>query len=132
VDGLVEWLRAQLDEDEQAARRAGDSFRQVGETGVIVATEGDRAEECASANWAGIAEHIVRHDPARVLREIDAKRRILAECAYWHGKLAKEAVDPSPMPFPALGEVLDAVTPILRALALPYADRPGYREEWRP
>jgi len=49
VDDLVQWLRAQLDEDEQIARRAGDSFRQIGETGVIVATEGDRAEECASA-----------------------------------------------------------------------------------
>ncbi len=75
---LMQFLRDRLDEDEQAARRAGDSFRQIGETGVIVATEGDRAEECASANWAGIAEHIVRHDPARVLRDVEAKQRVLA------------------------------------------------------
>lgn len=74
---LVDFLRARLDEDERAARRAGDSFRQIGETGVIVATEGDRAEECASANWAGAAEHIVRHDPARVLAEVESKRRLL-------------------------------------------------------
>jgi hypothetical protein len=117
MDELVEWLRAQLDEDEQAARRAGDSFRQVGETGVIVAIEGDRAEECASANWAGIAEHIVRHDPARVLREVDAKRQMIGAIEH----LLVQVDDP----------FADAKG-VLRLLALPYADRPGFREEWRP
>jgi FAD/FMN-containing dehydrogenase len=101
MDELVQWLNEQLDADYAAAGRVAES----GNVGV----------------WS----------PGQVQREIDAKRRILAECAHWHGKLAKEVVNPSPVPFPALGEVLDAVTPILRALALPYADRPGYREEWR-
>lgn len=109
---LVRWLGEQLDEDERIARRAGDSFRQIGETGVIVATEGDRAEECASANWAGVAEHIVEHDPARVLREIDAKRRIL-------NTLREEGGD-------------RMFADIFRLLALPYAERPGYLESWRP
>ena len=112
MDELVRWLGAQLDEDERIARRAGDSFRQIGETGVIVATEGDRAEECATANWAGIAEHIVAHDPARVLREIDAKRRIFST-------LHEEGGD-------------RMFADIFKLLALPYADRPGYRENWRP
>lgn len=115
MDDLVQWLREQLDEDERTARRAGDSFRQIGETGVIVATEGDRAEECASANWAGIAKHIVAHDPARVLREIDAKRQIVDRYAW-----LREHGDTGNMAW------------VLQVLALPYADQPGYREEWRP
>jgi Family of unknown function (DUF6221) len=125
MDDLVAWLRAQLDEDERIARRAGDSFRQIGETGVIVATEGDRAEECASANWAGVAEHIVEHDPARVLREIDAKRRLLAI----HRPYVPE---PDQSCLGCAGGIMFTSCPVVRLLALPYADRPGYCEEWRP
>ncbi len=115
MDDLVRWLGEQLDEDERIARRAGDSFRQIDETGVIVATEGDRAEECASANWAGVAEHIVEHDPARVLREIDAKRRIIA---------AYENYDQD-------APELDVPYSVLQLLALPYAHRPGHQAQWR-
>jgi hypothetical protein len=125
VEDLVQWLSAQFEEDERIARRAGDSFRQIGETGVIIATEGDRAEECASANWAGVAEHIVAQDPARVLREIDAKRRILAE-VYPEVAKAEEMIQDE---WHSGG---DTDGDLLRLLALPYADRPGYREEWRP
>ena len=56
--------------------------------------------------------------PARVLAECDAKRRIV-ELAdrddNWRYGMHSEAI----------GEVL-------RLLALPYADHPDYREEWRP
>lgn len=134
MDDLVQFLRDRLAEDEQAARRAGSSFRQIGETGVIVATDGDRAEECASANWSGIAEHIVRHDPARVLRDVEAKRAAIDQCAYWNERAACEAVEPPKYPQPGLdiGLLLDAMNPVLRALALTYADHPDYRDSWRP
>ncbi|WP_020659012.1 DUF6221 family protein [Amycolatopsis benzoatilytica] len=59
---------------------------------------------------AGVARHIVRHDPSRVLSEADAKRRIIAVVAE--------------------GRDLDAR--VLRILALPYALHPDYRPEWRP
>jgi hypothetical protein len=143
---LVQWLTACLDEDERIARRAGDSFRQIGETGVIVATEGDRAEECASANWAGVAEHIVRHDPARVLREIDAKRQMLdaylppgadphpgLPCINYEGARPEDFDE-----YDSCSRHLEANKRrfhgdyVLRLLALPYADRPGYLESWRP
>lgn len=83
---------------------------------------------------ASVAGHIIRHDPARVLREIDAKRRIIAQCVYWNERAAQEAVDPPKYPQPGLdlGLLLDAMNPVLRLLALPYADRPGYRAEWAP
>jgi hypothetical protein len=53
--------------------------------------------------------------PARVLREIDAKRQIVERYAWLreHGDTGGTAW-------------------VLPLLALPYADRPGYREEWRP
>lgn len=123
MDDLVQFLRARLDEDEQAARRAGDSFRQISETGVIVATEGDRAEECASANWAGIAEHIVRHDPARVLAEVEAKRELLADYERFVAERRRMMGGWDSYPEPS---------PVLTAFATVYADHPDYRPEWRP
>lgn len=123
MNDLVEFLRARLDEDEQVARRAGETFGQIGETGVIVATEGDRAEECASANWAGIAEHIVRHDPARVLREVTAKRELLAYC---ERAMAHE----DPLTRDRAGEVAMAAITVTY-LASAYGDHSDYREEWR-
>ena len=132
MDERVQFLRDRLDEDQAAASRAGDSFRQIGETGVIVATDGDRAEECASANWAGIAEHIVRHDPARVLAEVESKRQNLAEL-----KAAEEAMDRAARDRDTVGynavraewTVLKRV--VLRDLSV-YADHPAYKPEWRP
>jgi hypothetical protein len=128
TDDLVQWLGAQLDEDEATARNVESSWRQIGETGVIVASDGQYAEECANGNWAGIAEHIVRHDPARVLREIDAKRQLLA--------LHTELEDSQEMQTycstcDTTGKYPEYPCTTLRLLALPYADRAGYREDWR-
>jgi len=53
--------------------------------------------------------------PTRVLAECETKRRIVELCAYWQRPV--DGLD---------GE------DILRLLALPYADHPDYREEWRP
>ncbi|MDT0608853.1 DUF6221 family protein [Streptomyces lancefieldiae] len=143
MDDLAQWLRAQLDEDERIARAATEGPWSVDDNSYAEAiyAADRRTTVVAGGRWGGEASvfestedalHIAAHDPARVLREIDTKWKILVECVYWHGKLAGEAAAPSPAPFPALGEALDAVTPILRARALPYVDRPGYREEWRP
>ncbi|WP_282686313.1 MULTISPECIES: DUF6221 family protein [unclassified Streptomyces] len=133
---LMQFLRDRLDEDEQAARRAGDSFRQIGETGVIVATEGDRAEECASANWAGIAEHIVRHDPARVLRDVEAKQRVLALHSTPHTVVDGFCVeDGGPCTHRGEAECTlcgETGCTTLRLLVLPYANHPNYRDDWRP
>lgn len=118
---LVQFLRDRLAEDEQAARRAGDSFRQIGETGVIVATDGDRAEECASANWSGIAEHIVRHDPARVLREVAAKRELLADYERFVAERRRMMGGWDSYP---------ETSPVLTAFAAVYADHPDYKNEW--
>lgn len=65
------------------------------------------------------ALHIARWDPARVLAEIAAKRRILAlEPDGDHGGYPDG--------------YSSAKHEALALLALPYADHPDYREQWRP
>jgi len=58
------------------------------------------------------AGHMQTFTPTRVLAECEAKRRIVDRAQGWEG--------PGWWP-----------DDILRLLALPYADRPGFREEWR-
>ncbi|SDJ39880.1 DUF6221 family protein [Streptomyces indicus] len=74
--------------------------------------------------------HIAAHDPARVLREIEAKRRILARHV-----LSPAEGDPG-RPWDDADDCLydgePWPCPDLRDLALSYADRPGCRDEWRP
>jgi hypothetical protein len=72
---------------------------------------------------AAAGGHITRWDPARVLAEVDAKRRIIAEYERYAAE-RRRAMNG--------WESSREVSPILAALALPYADRKGYREEWKP
>jgi hypothetical protein len=136
VDDLLQFLMACLANEETIAKaachggdgqwRLEDPNRRPGRVvdgagDVVVHDEGSPSDKQA---W-----HITRHDPARVLREIDAKRRILSEIVpemnRMDDQLEAEFGTPS-VPEPYESEQL------LRLLALPYADRPGYREEWRP
>ena len=75
------------------------------------------AEEVPSA----VGGHIAEWDPARVLREIDAKRDLLV--------FAKGIRDHHVTFTTGVAARLEET---LRLFALAYEDRPGYREEWRP
>lgn len=135
MDDLVSWLRAQLDADERVARmvtpgpwvtngtavwrRPDDSwdFRRAveGRHGRMPFVVVDVGETDEPQN----AEHIATWDPARVLAEVDAKRQIVDEHAVRGGTCSACSWQ-------------DAPCTTVRLLALPYADRDGYREEWRP
>lgn len=68
-------------------------------------------------------------DPARVLAECDARRRIVA-LASWEG--SKDSLRDR-LFGPAADEAFrQGIAAAMRALALPYADHPDYRQEWRP
>jgi hypothetical protein len=134
MDDLVAFMRDRLDDDEQAARRVNSSWRQIGETGVI-ASDGDRAEECANGNWTGIAEHIVRHDPVRVLADIEVKRELIklhksAKLSYLPSRERGCVTCSTAQAWDAQAGEANCQT--LRLLALPYADHPDYRDAWRP
>jgi hypothetical protein len=128
VDDLVQWLRDQLDTETQRATAAGgDEWRRQdhpSETIAVYDSKGDAVVYDEGWPSEAQAEHIAEHDPARVLREIEAKRRLLGlhdrqnhQCVAEDGPSQWHAKDPCAT---------------LRLLALPYADRPGFREEWRP
>lgn len=71
-----------------------------------------------------VGPHIARHDPARVLREVEAKRRILYTCdtatRMWLHARTEEYAD----------GVADPGDTILRALASVYADHPDFDGSW--
>lgn len=121
TDELVGWLRAQLDEDERVAREAGyrASAWPLGDTWWLEGVEHNVVGAEEAYCYPHNAAHIARWDPARVLAEVDAKRRIIEDAEFWMWN--DDRGGPDPMSASAL-----------RLLALPYADRPGYREQWRP
>jgi len=112
MDDLVTFLWSCLDEDERSARAAESAKWHAKERdglGLRVVSISHEIGQVTASILSGNAEHIARHDPARVLAEVEAKRLLLT--------LHKEC-DPSCY--------------IVRVLALPYADLPGYQEAWRP
>lgn len=139
IDGLIPWLRAQLDERQERAERAQPGPWAVspsempGEFVVHgVSRRTGRRDPARVATTHGLrcaaedAEYIADQDPDFVLREVEAIRKIVGECenqAAWESTTGRK--------YPATTAWALAVT-TLRVLALPYADRPGYREEWKP
>jgi hypothetical protein len=161
TDELVTFLRARLDEDVATAQAAhpggwcahtvestrvdGRTFPEV--TWVSDSVEADGwnepegayrvveyfAEVPTGAVTRADAEHIARWDPARVLAEVQAKRRIIdlhkprgvegGPPYRWTCTLCDHAPVPwdSYMEWPCL---------TMRLLAAPYASHPDYRAEW--
>lgn len=110
--GLVAFLRERLAEDERAARDAAQNPDYLkGEKHVArsVPLGGGRYSTYRTRR-SPHPEIVTRFDSARVLAEVAAKRRILDRI----------------VPRTDLGDSL------LRLLALPYAEHPDYRPEWRP
>jgi Family of unknown function (DUF6221) len=85
--------------------------------------EDEAVAHAAERHWHGIRvesatsaedEHVRRHGPARVLADCEARRRIVEQFSLTRTMTGSAFV-----------------TPLLRLLALPYADHPDHREEWR-
>jgi Family of unknown function (DUF6221) len=125
---LAAWLLEQIAEDERVARAA----------------EPEHPRLWDRFSGEGFDEHIVRWQPRRVLAECDAKRRIIA----LH-RPTQPAYPGDELTYPNAANLCQRCGPgdnwqaeqepfgempcdHLRLLALPYVDRPGYREEWRP
>jgi hypothetical protein len=95
-DDRAAFYAARLDDDEVAAK--------------AVRPDQDYADSAHQERWS----------PARVLREVEAGRKLLAAC--------DEAVNG---PDADLG-VADALEAVIRDRAAVYSDHPGYRQEWKP
>lgn len=123
---LADFIRARLDEDEAAARGAHrDSLDDDGQA------HATWTEASTAVMWGDVtgvdglepdylAAHIARHDPARVLAEVAAKRELV------EALVDIETVE---------AERPDQVASLrwaVRLLALPFVDHPDYDERWRP
>src|SRR6266550_3786728 len=76
MDDLVAFVTARLDEDEAAARESYyEGQRWLTEEEGVYRWPDD--ELVHTADRKADARHIARHDPARALREVEAKRAIL-------------------------------------------------------
>jgi hypothetical protein len=130
VNDIIAFLTARYNEEEQTARQAAlmppvKSWRSSGNCVYDAGMPDDVAAlNVAQSEWDEVAAHVALHDPARVLAEVDAKRRLLVLHPYAGLLSAPEscescAVTPGPCP-------------TLRLLALPHAGHPDFRDEWRP
>ncbi|MEU7010383.1 DUF6221 family protein [Streptomyces sp. NPDC046332] len=146
MDDLIAFLRARLDEDEQEAKARRGIFPSPGVQddgyvwlhirpgGNAVITRYPRPVEgyddmAKLRNWADTENGWTQR---RVLAEVDAKRRIIDLHALEYRERPERVIGESDEPFCAecLGEGFPCET--LRLFALPYADHPDYRDEWRP
>lgn len=125
---LTEFVAARLDEDEAAASHTSPAPWQATPLATYVSDAND--VRVAALAFTEDGRHIARHDPARALREVAAKRAILAEHRQWvfggttgcstcHA--GHEIGDPPPGPCPTL-----------RALAAVYSDHRDYDPAWAP
>jgi len=100
---LVDFLLQRIAEDEAVAERA--------------------SSHNGGATFAKDNYGCLLVQPARVLAECAAKRQIVALHQRYLVALNQESRD---------ADRRCSLEPVVRLLALPYADHPDYREEWRP
>jgi hypothetical protein len=158
MDDLVRWLRAQLDEDERIARAAmeavgpvpgaaqwrytaslTDEGGQYWSITTVAPSDTVPTVELVGSGMSGggvhketLARHIAEHDPARVLREIDAKRQTIAELEAVERSMDQASRDRDVARYNAVRAEWVVLCRIVRRDAAVYSDRPGYREAWRP
>ena len=129
---LTEFLLARIAEDEEDARKAMPG-PWTSDGGVYA---GHPTNEVVDYAYEGNADHIARWDPARVLAECEAKRRIVEEHkGSWSCSVCLDYMDSDEGPGGDSCETVvmkDWPCPTLRLLSLPYADHPAWREGWRP
>ncbi len=128
VTDLVSFLKDRLDEDEQAARAASAALAGRTDDAFAAAHSLTGVPYVPGSDGAALAEHAFRWDPARALREIEAKRKLLQEI--WTG-MADFAVNLETARGDDCG-ALEYRDELLMLLALTYADHPDYQEAWKP
>ncbi|GAA1455510.1 DUF6221 family protein [Nocardiopsis tropica] len=132
---IVEFINARLDEEERVAKDAASSLVSLADQeGAAETWEADTDSVVTMTGVSGmtrlfvdaesdVTTHIARHDPARVLREIAAKRAIVQEYTDAVDLWERESEAP---------DSVGALEAVIRLLAAVHADHPDYRQEWAP
>lgn len=139
MDDLIVFLRARHDEEAALATEAtqettGRWTARTTANGDTLVEDDDGALILPTVRTQGVVQyqHIAHQDPARVLREIDAKRQILHLHRPVHRRSTGSGTAMSETcgicdHFPGQHPCLT-----LRLLSLPYADHADYQQSWRP
>lgn len=128
MDDLVAFLNARYDDDEAYARNAFGDHNDAGpvwhepSSGLL-----DVGDELIVTNDSQVSRFMERFDPARVLAEVEANRRIVA----LHGAEPHECVEYDTNP-DWRATCYERDCPTLKLLVLPFAGHPDYRQEWKP
>ncbi|MET8278257.1 DUF6221 family protein [Micromonospora sp. NPDC005174] len=134
TDDRIAWLTAQIDDDEQLAHDAGGRngphghWTRDGSISCVVDADNKLIVYGEGEPTSDQADHIARHDPARVLRRIERDRRTLElhdrdhECSVFDG--------PDGEVFNCAWLLKGDTCSTVRLMFDEYADRPGYRPEW--
>lgn len=135
---LPAFLLARLAEDEAVARAIGNeeplAWSAVRADSLVIDAENPkrwiaRAEDRGHGD--DLAAHIARHDPARVLADVESKRRVVEDyldAQHTIGGLEEEGDYEA-----ALGHVDEArvLLAVLHRLAQPYASHESFDPSWR-
>ncbi|MDQ2873977.1 MAG: DUF6221 family protein [Actinomycetota bacterium] len=130
MSDLAEFVKARLAEDEELARDAYQgNFRWYGEEEAAHLEESDDPVLYATleALTKADARHIVEHGPERVLREVEAKRDILAR---YEDCLARQE-DPDYPSAVARDQAREYEDFVLPNLAAGWSDHPDYTPDMR-
>lgn len=144
---LITWLRAEMDREAgdaslipgngylparwESIRVPGGDWAEIRQFERFDETD-DQPEVCTAAltQWGrNEDEHVARYDPARITAEVAAKLAILDHAELWSRTLHRI---PDGWTAETATAYRMAMICTLRLLALPYAGRPGYLDEWRP
>ncbi|MGI5247550.1 DUF6221 family protein [Dactylosporangium sp. CA-139066] len=142
IKEIVAFIKARLAEDEAVARTAArhanlrggshhktarwTTYLEGGDDGYAI--ESEDAQTTFIVGRQDVAEHIARHDPARVLRDVEAKQRILAR---YQDAIARQN-DPAYSRPAASIQVAEYEDWVLPLLALAWDAHPAFDEAWRP
>lgn len=121
-DDIVAFVKARLDEDERFARLTHSGEWTFDQLGQLLVNQGQTISKIANLGVDSFGRHIARHDPARVLREVEAKRRILGEYERFAAE-RRRAMN---------GWDTAEISPIVAALAAVWSGHPDYKAKWRP
>jgi hypothetical protein len=131
---LVEFWLARLDEDARAAQAAQPGPWNPDGGSVYASHPTDQV-----VTYTESAGHIARHDPARVLVEVDAKRRIVAEyqasVSEWRALTSGDCEWKRGESGPELQRLTGRLLGLelaVRHHAAVHAEHPDYDEAWRP
>lgn len=143
MTGLIPFMSARLDEEEAAAKAVDDNSapwdgqwqpreRHALETynGWVLAV----SVPAGSDFQPGVVEHIARHDPARALREVEAKRARIAVLHEAVSEMDRQLADDDAKKIDqgvAIGRYQMALVAVKHDAAI-YSDHPDYSEKMRP